>query len=179
MPYPFLAACVAVVIVLGLSVIWSDTMEGGSSFTRWWSTDNAERVVPSDMIDQTPATAPTKVISSPSLPLNLALTEGGTLDADGYGEWFYRNEEGLAVRVAADPPGKGWLPVSGDDDRQEMLTFAGRELVIMYGRDYANVLSVFWIKQKSLHTLSVLEQPSDGLSRKEVLSIVAVLIEDE
>lgn len=178
-PYRFLAACIAVVIILGSSLIWSGDLEGGSSFTRWWrDDDSSSRVVPSGRIEQTPASAPDEVIDPPSLPFNLALTEGGAVDTDGYGEWFYRNDEGLAIRVAVDPPGSGWLPVSGDDDRQEILGFAGHDLAVMYGRDHANVLTVFWIEEESLHTISVLEQPSDGLSREEALSIVAVLMND-
>lgn len=177
MPYRLLAASLAVLVVLGSSLIWAGESQGGSSFTRFWRDDDtAHRVVPSDRVQQTPATAPESVIAQPSLPFGLALTEGSTSDASRYGEWFYRNTDGLAIRVAVDPPGKGWLGPSEGDDRQEMIGFNGRDLVVMYGVDRAAVLALLWVEDESLHSLSVVDAPPGGLSRDDALTIVAALI---
>lgn len=180
MPYRLLAASLTILVILGASLIWSDTLEGGSSFTRFWREDDTpNRVVPSDRVQQTPATAPDEVIAPPSLPFGLALTEGSTIDADGFGERFYRNTGGLAIRIAVDPPGSGWLSPSDGDDRQEIVVFNGRDVIVQYGASRDEVLTIFWIDNDSLHTLSVLEQPLEALSLNDALAIVAALLADE
>lgn len=177
--YRLLAASLAVLVILGSSLIWSGELQGGSSFTRWWRDDTLNQVIPASRVQQTPATAPHSVIAPPSLPFDLALTEGGRVNTAGYGEHFYRNDTGLAVRVAVDPPGVGWLPTSDVDDRQDLIGVDGRDLVIMYGVDQDDVLSLFWIEDGSLHTLSVVESPPGGLPRDDALTIVAALMDIE
>lgn len=178
-PYRLLAASLAVLVVLGSSLIWTDELQGGSTFTRWLRDDDTpNRVVPSDKIQQTPATAPDEVVEPPSLPFDLALTTSSAMDAVGIGERFYRNEAGLAIRVATDPPGEGWLSVSDGDDRQEVIVFNGQDVIIQYGASRDEVMTVFWVSDDRLHTLIVLQPPS-GLSRDDALTIVAALIDDE
>lgn len=180
MSYRLLAASLAVLAVLGSSLIWSDELQGGSSFTHFWrDASTTNRVVPANRIQQTPATAPEEVIEPPSLPFELALTEGSTVDADGFGEWFYRNDDGLAIRVAIDHPGGGWLPASDGDDRQGIVGFNGHDLVVMYGTRRADVLAVLWLDDVALRTLSVLESPVGGLPLDGALAIVAALMDGE
>jgi hypothetical protein len=179
MPYRLLAASLAVLVIVGSSLIWSDELEGGSSFTRWWRDDDTpNRVVQADRVQQTPATAPETVIAPPGLPFGLALTEGSTTNAASSGEWFYRNTEGLAVRVTVDPPGDGWLSPS-DGHSQQIMTFNGRELMVIYGHNQDTVLTIVWTEDESLHTISVVEQPLGGLPLDDALTIVTALMDDE
>ena len=179
-PNRLLAASLAVLILLGSSLIWTDELQGGSSFTRFWRDDDTpNRVVPADHVQQTPATAPEIIVAPPSLPFNLALTAGSTVDADGYGEWFYRNDVGLAIRVAVDPPGDGWLSPSQGNNGQEIIGFGGQDVVVSYGASRGVVLAVFWTETEMLYSMTVINRPPGGLSRTDALAIVAALMDDE
>jgi hypothetical protein len=176
------AATLALVCLLtaGLALIDAPA-EGGSSFTRWFSSDRSpKRRLPEQHAVGTPVYAPTGTVGAATLPLGLAPVAGQVVGgAPGTSEQVYRNAEGLAITVVYDRTGRGQISLAEDPTSSQIVAIDGREVLVMFDPPPAGVAAASWVEGDALVTMFVLQSPPGGLSLDAALRIVAALLRTE
>jgi hypothetical protein len=164
----------AALLVVGL--VTTQTIEGGSSFTRWFSDDEpSQRIRPDDSVSGTPLVALTLVSGTSTLPLGLVLESGEPGQAR---DRIYRSASGLALSVVVEQSGQSSIYVDGDTGMTEIIGVNGREVFVSFEVTAAGraVVIFYWIDEGQLVSVFVLEQPPGGLQVEDVSDISAALM---
>lgn len=172
---PLAAALLVAFLALG-ALGRAQVVDGGSSLTRWLRAETTSgRVTPSDRMRETPLAVPTGMTAAPSLPLGLALVDGGRA-ADGFVERYYRNAEGLAISVSEDRAGTSWVTAPKDADEGEIVGIGGRDVLFIYGMTRDRVMALSWVDSDTFYVVSVLDQPPSGFGLDSARELVAALM---
>ena len=174
-----LAASLALLTVLGLSLLSAGTIEGGSSFTRWLSRESESsegRILPGGYFNVTPATLPTVGQDASLLPFGLVAT-GMDWAPDGSGQ-TYRNVDGLAILVVTDSSPSSAIVIPDDPSATLIVEAGGRDVLLTFAETEVSrsVVEIDWIVDDVRHAVLVLDQPAGGLTIEMARVIADALI---
>lgn len=167
---------VALIALIGIGLVTSQTIEGGSSFTRWFHDDTpVGRTVPGGQVSSTPLPGISPVSSAPSLPYALAPMSGET-GSDG--TRHYQNADGLVIVVETGAAGDGQLRTNPESVTTSVVGVNRREVFLVASDTHAGsaVIAFYWIDGERLVSVRVLEQPIGGLRAFAAQEIAAALM---
>lgn len=169
------ATTLALLAIVAVGLGWSTgVVESGSSFTRWWRDERSSaQVVPSDREVTTPVSASTVRVGATDLPLGLFQVEGGRTSETSV-ERFYRNVDGLAIRVAIDE-NDAWVTPSDDSEDRKIVGIDGRDVLVVYGASHEELMGLFWVDGDALYSVFVLEQSSEGFRIEDAEVLIPAL----
>jgi hypothetical protein len=167
--------CVSVVVLLGVGLLTSRTIEGGSSFTGWFVDDASPRRVRSDGPGEgTPLVAPPMVGVGPELPFDLVqINPSGMAD-----DQVFQSARGLAISVVVELGGDSRIYADGTVGMTEIVSVDGHEVYVSSDETAVGraVVLFHWIHEDRLVSVFVLSQPVGGLDVEAAMDIVAALI---
>lgn len=167
---------VVLLMLLGVGLISTQTIEGGSSFTRWFSDDAPfRRNLPEGPVGGTPLVAPSVVIGEPMLPFGLVPTES---EPDSAGARYYRNTKGLTIAVIIEQDEQSQLYSDSGASTTEIIGVNGREVYVPVNDTPVGpaVVAFDWIESGQLVSVLVVERPTAGLSVDAAQEIADALI---
>ena len=168
--------CLVLAALLSVGLVTTQTIEGGSSFTGWFSDDApSQRIRPDGPVGGTPVVAPTTISGTPTLPLGLVPVGG---EPGLAGDRFYRSANGLALSVVVEHDGQSSIHVDGDTGTTEIIGVNGREVFMSFEDTAIGRAAVifYWIDDGQLVSVFVLGQPPGGLQADGVADIAATLM---
>lgn len=164
--------------LLVISVTVPGAIEGGSSFTRFFSRERGQqRVYPEGYGSGTPIILPTVTSGVATLPLGLVPTGPVSVDETSTRQGF-RNPDGLAVSVTADRSGTTVLFPPRDNSRQRIVAVDGREVLVgLYSEDDW-IIDLMWIDGETVYDVLILEQPPGGLRLPQALELARAVMDE-
>jgi hypothetical protein len=147
--------------------------EGGSTLTRWLTSDRTlGRVLPGSR-DARRIVPPTGAVTPTGLPFGLGLAQ------ETETERIYRNDAGLALSLTNTPAdGSGAIALPDTPGASEIVGVAGRDVLVLFGQTRETVAAASWQEDEQLRVLFVL-LPSGGLGLDDTLAIVEALMRAE
>ncbi len=168
--------CVALIALFAFGIATTRTIQGGSSFTRWFSDDAPVRTTSSnEQVGGTALVAPSPVGHSIGLPYGL-LPSGGSPGPAG--DRYFRNANGLAISVVIERNADSQIYVDRQTGMTGIVSVDGRDVYV--SSDDASIdrpVVVFhWVEGDRLVSVFILEQPPGGLRVDAVRELAAALM---
>jgi hypothetical protein len=163
--------------VLGLGLFSTGTIEGGSSFTRWFNEDSSiGQRRSATHVEQTPISAPSVVRDDGRLPFGPRPT---TQPASQPGKRFYRSPNGLVIAMLVDQAGGSEIHVDRASGTTGIVAVNGRDVYMTMTQtpDGLAVISFDWVENDRLVSILVLDQPAGGLTVEAAQEIAAAMME--
>jgi hypothetical protein len=174
-----IAALLLLVLVLGL-LATETVVEGGHSFSRWLTQQTfTETTSPGAHPGGPFVFAPTEVVGDPTarLPHNLVEVIDSS-DTAPVGRYF-RNPDGLALLLEAQPAGNQQLTLPAARGKSQIMALEGHDVLVLFGPTRNHVAVVNWLAGDELYQLMVLEQPSMGIGLEVALEIAAAIMRQQ
>lgn len=166
----------ALIVVLVVGLVSTETIEGGSSFSRWFSGDvPMRRTRPDGSVGGTPLVASSVVTGIPELPFGLLPTTGEPGPA---GDRFYRSANGFAISVIVERESDSWIYADSGATRTEIVGVNGREVYVSVNNtpEGPAVVAFDWVEDNRLVSVLVIEQPAVGLTVDAAAQVATALM---
>lgn len=167
---------VALTMLLGVGLVSTETIEGGSRFSRWFSGDvPAGQTRPDGTVSGTPLVASSVVTGVPELPFGLLPT---TDEPGPAGDRFYRSANGLAISVIVERENDSAIYADSGANTTEIVGSNGLEVYVSVNDtpEGSGVVAFAWVESGRLVSVLVIEQPDTGLTVDAAVQIAAALM---